>query len=600
MTKEFRYAWTWELASSPEEIWSLVSDANRFDRDLGLPPVELIETINGVRRVKFRTTLVNFEWEEEPFEWISPYRFGIVHRYKMGPIAEMRVDARLEHLQPTGTRLTYDVTAKSANVLGNAFIPIMVGVIGKKRFGDAAKEYDLIASNDGLIVKTMKGGKLSATRRSNLKIQMERLKEKGADDAILNRLFDFLDHADDLSLQRMKPYALADIWNLPRRAALETFLRATRLGVLDMYWDLLCPKCRSVTEDIANLKDVHATSHCEVCQIDFTANFDHNIEVIFRPNISVRPVDAAAEFCIGSPQNQPHIVFSMIVQPDEEMSLSTMLEEGRYFLRASGIDGSQPLLAVKDGAKKIKLRAKDTGWSQDMAETGLMPYLNLINETERALTFELVRTEWSDKAATAADVTTLQVFRDLFSSEVFRPGEEISIGSTVLMFTDLRNSTRLYREIGDASAFRRVREHFEILERAVAAEGGAVVKTIGDAIMATFRSPSAAIRAIWDVQKELTNRGEPILFIKVGIHQGPCILVNLNERLDYFGSTVNIASRLSGFSKGGEIIFSKEIHDDPEVKAFLEQNSSPNSITRFDGDIRGYDQPMQLWQVKMR
>jgi class 3 adenylate cyclase len=92
-----------------------------------------------------------------------------------------------------------------------------------------------------------------------------------------------------------------------------------------------------------------------------------------------------------------------------------------------------------------------------------------------------MRTTWSDQAATAADVTTLQVFRDLFSSEVLRPGEEIFVGATTLMFTDLRNSTKLYREIGDAPAFGRVREYFEILEQAVAAEGGSIVKTMGDA-----------------------------------------------------------------------------------------------------------------------
>src|SRR5690606_38551057 len=120
---------------------------------------------------------------------------------------------------------------------------------------------------------------------------------------------------------------------------------------------------------------------------------------------------------------------------------------------------------------------------------------------------------WSDQAATAADVTTLQIFRDLFSSEVLRPGEEISVGSTTLMFTDLRNSTRLYREIGDAPAFGRVREHFEILEEAVAAEGGAIIKTMGDAVMAAFRKPVSSIKAIWKVQKELERRGVPPLTI---------------------------------------------------------------------------------------
>ena len=113
-------------------------------------------------------------------------------------------------------------------------------------------------------------------------------------------------------------------------------------------------------------------------------------------------------------------------------------------------------------------------------------------------------------------MTSLQVFRDLFASEVIRPGEEISIGSITFMFTDLRDSTRLYRKIGDAPAFGRVREHFEMLEQSIASEGGAIVKTMGDSVMATFRDPVAALRAVWNAQTQITKYGEPMLWLKVG------------------------------------------------------------------------------------
>jgi class 3 adenylate cyclase len=306
------------------------------------------------------------------------------------------------------------------------------------------------------------------------------------------------------------------------------------------------------------------------------------------------------EFCVGSPQRQPHIAFSLIVPPHEELPFSTALSEGRYSLRSSHLYGTQILLATPGGAEKINLHVDNKGWPTGVTELGLTPYIRLINETDQARTVELMRTTWSDQAATAADVTTLQVFRDLFSSEVLRPGEEISVGATTLMFTDLRNSTKLYREIGDAPAFGRVREHFEILEKAVAAEGGSIVKTMGDAIMAAFRNPVSAVRAVWTVQKQITERGEPPLSLKVGIHHGPCIVVNLNDRLDYFGSTVNIAARLPNFSAGGELIFSEPIRNDGEVVEFLEKNAEPNSLSRFQGDIRGFEESMSLWRVRIK
>ena len=599
MAKEFHYTWTWDLESSPEELWPLVSDTNRFNRDTGLPPMELLGISNGVKLVRFRFPLIRVEWEEEPFEWTYPYRFGILRRYKKGPFAEVRVDCRLERLQPSGTRIIYETSAKSANIFGEIGIPLAIGIFSARRFGEIFTRYDRIASGGGSVLKIAKGRNLSLAGHNKFKVLSERLYGQGIDAVILDNLYDFLHRADNFSIQRMRPYALADGWGLSRRSVLEAFLRATRAGMLDLYWDLLCPECRGVAEDHERLGEVNSTSHCKTCQIDFNANFDHNVEVIFRPNPSVRAVDTAVEFCVGSPQRQPHIAFSLIVPPREELPLSTMLNEGRYTLRASEAPGSQVLLATPTGPEKMDFRANARGWPLGVTELGLMPTIRLINESDQAQTFELERTAWLDQAATAADVTTLQVFRDLFSSEVLRPGEEISVGSTTLMFTDLRNSTKMYREIGDAPAFGRVREHFEILEQAVAAEGGSIVKTMGDAIMAAFRHPVDAMRAIWVVHKQLAQRGIPPLSLKVGIHQGPCIVVNLNDRLDYFGSTVNITSRLPGFSMGAEAILSEPIRNDPEVIEFLEKNALPNSVTRFQGEIRGFDQSMDLWRIRM-
>ncbi|MCQ3936346.1 MAG: hypothetical protein DPW18_04785 [Chloroflexi bacterium] len=598
MTQEYHYTWIWDLASTPEALWPLVSDTNRFNRDTGLPPMQMLGIQNGVKLVRFKLP-IRVEWEEEPFEWTYPYRFGILRRYRTGPLVEMRVDCRLERLEPSGTRLTYQAWIRPRHLLGDLAIVFGIGMYSRRRFGEAYKLYDRIASRGDPLLVVATGRNLTASGHARLKLLSERLRADGADVKILDRLYEYLHRADDLSIQRMRPYALADGWGLPRRAVLETFLKATRAGMLDMYWDLLCPECRGVARDHAHLNELSGKSHCSTCEIDFHVNLDHNVEVIFRPNPSVRAVDAAVEFCVGSPQKQPHIVFSLVVPPREELPISTMLQEGRYRLRASGLEGTQNLIAVKDGPAQKDFHADALGWSTDIQPIGLSPYIRLLNRTDFTQTFQLERTAWSDQAATAADVTTLQVFRDLFSSEVLRPEEEISVGSTTLMFTDLRNSTKLYREIGDAPAFGRVREHFEILERSIAAEGGAIIKTMGDSIMAAFRKPVSALRAIWSVQKELAARGVPPLLIKVGIHHGPCIAVNLNDRLDYFGSTVNIAARLPGFSNGGEAVFSETIRSDPEVLEFLERNAAPNSLSRFQGELRGYDRPMEMWRVKM-
>jgi adenylate cyclase len=598
MAQEHHYHFTYDLKSTPEAIWPLASDTNRFNRDIGLPPMQLLGVDNKIRHVKFKMP-IRVEWDEEPFEWTYPHHFGVMRRYRNGPLREMRVDYRFERLEPSGTRVHYEVWATARNLIGELAITLGLGRISNKQYAKIFEKYDQIAIQGGSLFEIASGRKLSAAGHNKFKVLSGQLKEQGVSDTILDRLYDFTHRADDISAQRMRPYALADTWGLDRRSVLEAFLRATRVGMLDMYWDILCPECRGVVEDQAHLKDVNSKTHCNTCQIDFSANFDHNVEVIFRPNPSIRPVDRSIEFCVGSPQRQPHVALSLTVPAREELPFDTVLEAGRYSLRSRNISGAQTILATREGMSSMDILARDTGWPSDLTKVSLTPRLNLINQTSQDLSFEMIRTAWSDQAATAADVTILQTFRDLFSTEVLRPGEEISVGSITLMFTDLRGSTKLYREIGDAPAFGRVREHFEILQRAVDSEGGSIVKTMGDAIMAAFRSPASALRAIWNVQRQLTARGEPALSIKVGIHYGPCIVVNLNDRLDYFGSTVNIAARLPNFSQGGEVIVTEMIRNDQEVITFLEKNARPNSIVRFQGEIRGYDQSMELWKINM-
>ncbi|MDQ2691708.1 MAG: adenylate/guanylate cyclase domain-containing protein [Chloroflexota bacterium] len=599
MTKEFYFDWHWDLKSSPQALWPLASDTNRFNRDTGQPEVEMLGNVKGVKRVRMKLPVIRVEWEEEPFEWTYPYSFGILRTYSKGPIDQMRVQANFDPREDGGTHVRYQTWMKTSNPLAQLAIPLVIGVIARSRFERAFRLYDRIAGKHDPVMEVSSQHGLSSGGRLRFRSLGQAVIQQGTDPSLLARLEDFLDRADELSVQRIRAYALADRWGVNRRLVLEMFLRATRAGILDMSWDLLCPNCRGMSEGHSNLSEVRGQSHCNTCRIDFSVNFDHNIEVVFKPNPSVRRVEFETAFCVGSPQLQPHVVMSQSIAALRSLPVNLQLEPGRYALRASDLAGSISLYADADGSPRSDVRVTSFGWPFDQQYVSLFPTLNLINATEQGQTFQLERTAWSDQAATAADVTALQVFRDLFASEVLRPGEEISIGSVTLMFTDLRDSTRLYRSIGDASAFGRVREHFKVLEEAVAMEGGAIVKTMGDSVMATFRNPVAGLRAVWKAQSVIGERGEPMLWLKVGIHKGPCIVVNLNDRLDYFGSTVNIAARLPDFSQGGELVFTEEINDDPEVQEFLAKNTGLGAVSPFREMVKGFDQPFTMWKLKV-
>ena len=318
-----------------------------------------------------------------------------------------------------------------------------------------------------------------------------------------------------------------------------------------------------------------------------------------RSNAAVRSVRINLEFCVGSPQRQPHVIFSQPISALKTLPVTARIEAGRYSLRASGVRGAGALTAEPAGNAAPVFRLTEFGWPYNEQTVATYVNLNLVNATEAPRTFSLERTAWSDQAATGGDVTSLQVFRDLFASEVLRPGEEISVGNVTLMFTDLRESTRLYRQIGDAPAFGRVREHFVTLERAVSAHGGAIVKTMGDSLMAAFQHPAAALRALREAQRLISAEVKQPLWLKAGIHRGPCIVVTLNDKLDYFGSTVNIAARLPEFSSGGEVIFSESVRTDPEAAAYLTEGSIGAGLAHFQTTLKGYDEPFELWRLKL-
>jgi class 3 adenylate cyclase len=331
--------------------------------------------------------------------------------------------------------------------------------------------------------------------------------------------------------------------------------------------------------------------HCDTCNIDYTANFEQSVELTFHPNPSIRAWESN-DFCVAGPQVTPHIVAQQLMQPGERRNIAPPLESGRYRLRALELRGGRLITAGAGGSREVSLAAEPSGWPSDELVIDTRPTLHLANATPDEQLVILERMAWSDQAVIAAEVFAMQAFRDLFANEALRPGEQITVGSMTIVFTDLRESTRMYREVGDARAFGLVMSHFDVLKGIIDAHDGAIVKTIGDAVMAVFRRPGSAVRAMLQAQQALSDRGSNAypLTLRVGIHYGPCVAVNLNDRLDYFGSTVNIASRLESLSTGNEIVISDAIRRDPEVQALLGELSGKVVIEGVEATLKGFEQ----------
>lgn len=607
MNREFHYRWEFDLKSTPEQIWPLVADTNRFNRDTHVPSVEDLpigkSLRNHRRRLRLSTFGIPIEWEEQPFEWVRPKVFGVTRRYSRGPISELRVRVELiptrdESASSSQTKLVYEVWAAAKSLLGQIAIPIQIGFISSRAFGHTIRDYDELAHHRQIAASRSKEVEFVPGGRDRLLAMSERLASEIDDGDLIGLLVDHVENGDDFALARIRPYELARQWNKSRNAVLALCFKATRAGILDLQWNLVCPMCRggAATD---SLQDIDSTVHCPACQIDFTANFEQSVELTFRPNAAIREIDIEL-YCVGGPQVTPHIVAQQLLPSSTTRAIDIALEPGRYRLRTLSLPGWQHLRAEANGNDSVTLQALPGGWAKEELSIRERATLNLENLTDAEQLFILERTAWSDEAATAAEVTALQMFRDLFATEALRPGEQISVGTLTVLFTDLKNSTRMYREIGDATAFGHVMNHFDVLRDVIAEEEGALVKTIGDAVMAVFRQPASALRAMLHAQQRLANPPEGMqpLTLKAGIHSGPCIAVTLNDRLDYFGSTVNLAARLEGQSTGCDIVISNAVYSDPAVRQLINEGANDLITARFLIPLKGFDEEeFELWRV---
>ncbi len=606
--RTLRYSWHWDMLAPPARVWPLVSDTHSFNRSIGTGPWTFTESPDprggSVREGASRTPLGTVTWDENPFHWVKDREFSVLRVFHRGPLKH--VLARLE-LEPAaaGSTLTYVVEAVPRSALWTPVARYYLGVLSHRRFNRtftriaehlAGREQDPYPEPQS---------RLPRHTLARLSDAAASLTSAGFDGRLTLKLTRFIEEASEDECNRLRPYAMADDWGEDRETTLRLFLHGTRLGLLELTWDLMCPLCRGAKGRLESLSDLRSQGHCDSCNIRFDTNFDRAVEVSFRTSHRVRSVGDPT-YCVGGPWNTPHVLLQREVSPGDTHEATLDLVPGEYRLRGPRLK-STAVLDVEDGGE-----SRET-LSFSFDESSVEPprataaagaaVVALHNVGDEAQLVMLERMRWAGDAATAAEVTALQEFRDLFSSQILDPEEQFQVSYLAFLFTDLKASTALYREHGDAPAYALVRDHFQVLRERITKHHGAIVKTIGDAVMAVFREPADAVATGLDLHSAVREQGatrpklsSPQLTLKVGIHAGPCIAVNLNGQLDYFGTTVNTAVRLQELSEGGDVVVHSDLIEDPGVRALL--NSESVDEASGTADLKGYDAPVGICRLR--
>ncbi|MGH6895679.1 MAG: adenylate/guanylate cyclase domain-containing protein [Geminicoccaceae bacterium] len=589
--------WLWRFdGHAPEAIWASLADTVRFNEAAALPKHEVEEIAQPDGSVRYfgrcRVGPLRLAWREQPVNWVHAEWFEHCRYFENGPLKSLCAELRLVPTED-GCEGRYRIAAEPAGLLGSFLL--RSGLFFKRagaaftKLADDARQY---AAGVRATPFDFPPPRLPQGARQRAAGMVRRIETTPHGHGLAGRLAELVLGAQEVDLWHIRPLRLARAWRRPEREVIELCLQAVRAGLLDLQWSLLCPRCRIAKANVGSLDRLPRGAHCNTCNIDYEREFSRNVEASFRPAAAIRPI-AGGEYCLFGPMSTPHIKVHVTVAAGTTRVLDARLSHGSYRLRTLEPGGELDLEWRAGGFPTVIVEPDERVGAGPAPELGK---LALCNRAARPLTFVIEEREWVRDALSADRLSATQAFRDLFSDQVLRPGDEVSIGNVALMFTDLKGSTALYEAIGSARAYRLVRDHFALLAAVVREHDGSVVKTIGDAVMAAFADPVDAVAAALTVQARLDdfNRGDgPAITIKLGVHCGPCIAVTLNDRLDYFGSTVNLAARLQSESVGGDIVLSAEVFADPRVRELL-RGQMP---LEQSAALKGFGEPVSFYRL---
>lgn len=449
----------------------------------------------------------------------------------------------------------------------------------------------------------------------------------------LERFADFIRSAPDEELFHMSPLRYAERMGMDRVTAVDLFLYATHAGILEFNWGAICPSCGAFLHKQSGLRWLHTNRQCFLCHLETEPSADEQIEVAFTVAPSVRAIrfHNMAELDFERDGFFTFFSTSVVLHPEVHQVVYGSVQAGYRIPAASTYEIRQffevnhYLLMVPATHAVAQIPVNESAEAHEVEfellfdgqfvplMTPLAPgdgVIRIHNRTNQAIMLGFLRDHrmvpWPAEKRTGPLYTLTpyltgkalinsQTFRDLFRTERIPPAGGLEIKNLTLLFTDIKGSTSLYERIGDFNAYALVREHFALLREIVAVRQGAIVKTMGDAIMASFANPADALEAA-TVMRQASQEASAELTLKIGLHSGPCVAIESNEQLDYFGQTVNLAARVQTAAEAGEIVCTEAVYDAPGVDGVIERMGLV--ATPDQALLKGVGNPVVIYRLR--
>lgn len=588
---------TWELASSPQELWPYVSNTQRLNHALGLPAVNYRtekDPERGLRQLgSFRLAGLHVAWEEHPFEWIECQRMGILREFTAGPFEWFLSTVTFAPSANGGTRLTHRVRITPRNLLGKL---VTVLEADWKGFRNLDRVYRRM---DRAILKQLtaregsdpfeKPSPMTTSQIRRLDERLARVVDDGISPGVATQLRTIICAGAPQVLAQLHPLRLASEWGVAPQVMVDACLVAASRGLLQLRWDILCPRCRVAATTVDRLAEIAAHTDCEACGVEFQSNVEDAIEMVFRVHPEIREVNEA-KYCIAGPEHAPHVVAQVRLEPGERMTVAVDLISGNYLIRGPRLPRTQPI-RVRDTSAPAMLEQTLSAFGTAIHVPMLRRGRQSITLTNDLSTLHVVRLERAisrDDVVTATAAASMPKFRELFPDQSFASSNPIVTEQVTLLALSINNMDAVYAQLGDLSAYTLTHELLHLAKNIIAAHGGSVTRTMNAELLAAFDRRDQAVQAAVRIRDEWGSRDLDSslpgnLEIGIGIHSGATLVTTENDRLDYFGASVRAVTALAA-QCGGETLLTEVVSTDPAVEALL-----PGGMQLETLDLPGLD-----------
>ncbi len=540
----FESVFSFEVKSDLDTLFKTLTNTSLVNKKLQVPD-RFEEESNGSLFISSKILGMKSRWEEKPWRWIyGDYIIADrVHEY--GPLITEHAVIQVSPVQELSNH--YRVYFYYFAEMRFKFVQLLY-LLGFKFFGKKLAEVvESLVNNPHKIVKAGLDDPLS--QQTFLKFH-----EMGIPDHIAKNMAALMYHSDDDDVYKIQLPLLSKEWDVPIEELIKAFLKASYHKFFLISWDVICPHCKGTRSQFKHLQDLLEHNSCEPCQLDFQLNSLDLIDATFKINPEYRVVKEVT-YCAAEPFKKVHMFTQEKLLPDERQSFLLNLKSGEYRLRILGHKQQLSIHVSCSDSVGIHWDCKD---SKKLTHVGSHINISIHNSLEQSITYILEAIITPQNYLSPLTIFNEKLFKKLYTTESLPAGVQLRLPVQILFFTDIVDSTKFYQKVGDVKAYKQIKGHFDIISDVLDKHNGIIIKTIGDAVMATFKDPINVIEATKSIISEVEQAPHLDFKLRFSVHHGEVIAVNFNTGLDYFGDSVNVSAKLQGIANANELAMSED------------------------------------------